>query len=164
MNDFENQVGVVLARINKVVAYITRGERLLVFDQPGATYAGFQVPAGTLEEGESPAQGALREAREETGLEALRVEQFLGQARRDMRDFGHQQEHRRHFFHLTCQQQTPETWLHSDPTPSLISEEFPLLPFRFRWVHMPHEVPPLIADFGYHLPALYEALALKDHA
>ncbi|MBU1880260.1 MAG: NUDIX domain-containing protein, partial [Chloroflexi bacterium] len=38
---------------------------LLLFQHP---YAGVQVPAGTVEDGETPAQAALREAAEETGL------------------------------------------------------------------------------------------------
>lgn len=120
------------------------------------------MPAGSLEDGETLEQGALREAIEETGLQALDLERFLGKAERDMRDFGHDQIHKRHFFHLSCHQEAPETWQHTDPAPSIISDEFPLLPFHFRWVAMPDQVPPLIADFGYYLPALYEILALKD--
>jgi 8-oxo-dGTP pyrophosphatase MutT (NUDIX family) len=146
------------------VAYITRGDLLLVFDQKGAKHPGFQVPAGTLEPGEDPAAGALREAREETGLEQLTVVRALGAAERDMRDFGFNQVHQRHFFHILCEQDTPATWRHTDPDPSLISEELPLLPFDFQWVTMPGEVPHLVADFGYHLPSLYQALGIKDQA
>ena len=162
MSGFRNRGGVALPRIHKVVIYITRGQDLLVFDQPGATYPGYQVPAGSLEPGEAPAAGALREAREETGLQHLEVVQFLGEAQRDMRDYGAEQIHHRYFFHIRCLQETPVTWEHTDPDPSVISASMPVLPFRFRWAKMPEEVPELLADFGYHLGTLYQALGLKD--
>jgi len=41
----------------KVVAYITQGDRPLVFSHPLCPEAGVQVPAGTIEEGEAPALG-----------------------------------------------------------------------------------------------------------
>ena len=47
---------------HKVLAYITHGERLLIFSHPDCPEAGLQVPAGTLEPGEDPAEGAMREA------------------------------------------------------------------------------------------------------
>lgn len=63
--------------IDKVAAFITRdperdpGRReLLVFDHSNPL-AGTQVPAGTVEPGEELAVAALREAREESGLEGL---------------------------------------------------------------------------------------------
>lgn len=55
---------------DKVLAYITHGNRLLVFRHPHAPEAGIQVPAGTVEEGEDPGTAVLREAAEETGLDA----------------------------------------------------------------------------------------------
>lgn len=63
----------------KVVCYVTHQDRLLVFthlDVP-LTVAGVQVPAGTIEPGETPRQAALREVREETGLTDLIVEDVL---------------------------------------------------------------------------------------
>lgn len=53
----------------KVLAYITNRQRLLVFSHLDIPEAGIQVPGGTLEDGESPEEGVLREAYEETGLE-----------------------------------------------------------------------------------------------
>lgn len=65
--------------LGKVTAFITRasprGEELLLFEHP---YAGIQVPAGTMEEGEMPEQAAVREAYEETGLAGLAVDRYLG--------------------------------------------------------------------------------------
>ena len=89
-------------RVDKVVVYITRGDLLLVFTHPDFPEAGLQVPAGTVEVGEAPADAARREAHEETGLERLSGWTFLGERERDMRDFGRDEVQRRFFFHARC--------------------------------------------------------------
>ena len=65
--------------IGKVTAFITResvgGYDLLLFEHPNA---GIQVPAGTMEAGETPEEAVLREAREETGLSSFSVRCHLG--------------------------------------------------------------------------------------
>lgn len=65
--------------LEKVVAFITRtgssGQELLLFRHP---YAGIQIPAGTVEEGEVLEQAALREACEETGLCNLDIIHYIG--------------------------------------------------------------------------------------
>lgn len=65
--------------MEKVTAFITResqaGPELLLFEHP---YAGIQIPAGTVEEGEQPTEAVLREAAEETGLAALSLCRYLG--------------------------------------------------------------------------------------
>ena len=58
---------------HRAYAYITSGSRLLLFTQPGAPDAGIQVPAGTIEPGESPRDAVMREAREETGLTRAQI-------------------------------------------------------------------------------------------
>lgn len=67
--------------VHKVTAFILRrgkaGVELLVFDHPAA---GIQLPAGTVERGERPAQAAMREAQEETGILSLRRLGWLGAA------------------------------------------------------------------------------------
>jgi 8-oxo-dGTP pyrophosphatase MutT (NUDIX family) len=67
------------APLEKVTAFVVRwspaGYDLLLFDHPNA---GVQIPAGTVESDETPAQAVVREAREETGLPSLRIEQYLG--------------------------------------------------------------------------------------
>ena len=42
------------------------------------SYGNWGFPKGHIEEGESPPEGALRECREETGLQELRVVEHLG--------------------------------------------------------------------------------------
>ena len=63
----------------KVTAFITRhvgqGRELLVFRHPSA---GVQLPAGSIEPGEPPVEAAIREVKEETGLEDVAVVSNLG--------------------------------------------------------------------------------------
>ncbi len=65
--------------VEKVTAFITRpsekGHDLLLFLHPNA---GVQIPAGTVEEGETPEAAVLREAVEETGLAPLTIRRLLG--------------------------------------------------------------------------------------
>jgi ADP-ribose pyrophosphatase YjhB (NUDIX family) len=65
--------------LEKVTAFITReregGTDLLLFEHP---YAGLQLPAGTVIEGEEHAKAVLREAKEETGLCDLEMRQCIG--------------------------------------------------------------------------------------
>jgi len=58
----------------KVVALVVRDGELLVLGHP---LAGWQLPKGTLEPGEVPAAGALRELAEETGLTDVAIRQAL---------------------------------------------------------------------------------------
>jgi len=65
--------------LHKITAFILRpglqGPQILAFQHPGA---GLQLPAGTVEPGETPDAAALREAGEETGLTRLRLVVKLG--------------------------------------------------------------------------------------
>jgi 8-oxo-dGTP pyrophosphatase MutT (NUDIX family) len=101
----------------KVFAYITHNQHLLVFNHPFAPEAGIQVPAGTIEEGEHPEAAVLREAFEETGLIDLTLDCFLGEQKRDMSDLGRDEIHYRRFYHLRCHK-TP--LLHGDMKNSII--------------------------------------------
>ena len=65
--------------VQKVTAFIVRERRgvkeLLVFKHPTA---GVQIPAGTVETGEDLETAVKREADEETGLELVEIEGYLG--------------------------------------------------------------------------------------
>jgi 8-oxo-dGTP pyrophosphatase MutT (NUDIX family) len=102
----------VLVRREKVVCYIVRGGRLLVFrhlDQPW-DMSGLQVPAGSIEPGESPEAAASREAAEETGLEGFRVVRKLGEVDYDVAPYRAELQHR-HVFHLELEGEAPERWV-----------------------------------------------------
>ena len=65
--------------IEKITAFVTRtspnGIDLLLFEHPNA---GIQIPAGTVNPGETPAEAATREVAEETGLNDITISQYLG--------------------------------------------------------------------------------------
>ncbi len=67
--------------IEKVTTFVTRqskdGHDLLLFEHPNA---GIQIPAGTVEDGETPEQAVIREVNEETGLapSSVSIRQYLG--------------------------------------------------------------------------------------
>ena len=65
--------------VQKVTAFIIRQrngvEELLVFKHPTA---GIQIPAGTVETGEDIETAVKREAYEETGLQLVEIENYLG--------------------------------------------------------------------------------------
>ncbi|HEX6384587.1 MAG TPA: NUDIX domain-containing protein [Anaerolineae bacterium] len=144
----------------KVFAYITHGNRLLVFSHPDHPEAGIQVPAGSIKEGERLGAAVLREAFEETGLDGLELVAFLGEQRRDMADFGLGQIHLRHFYHLRCNGNPPETWRHYERDPSE-GGSGPIA-FDFFWAPLPDDVPALIADQDAMLPRLLETVGDGD--
>ena len=96
----------------RVFTYITRGDQLLILEYVDGRYLEPQVPGGTIELGELPAQAALREAQEETGLTALQLVKFLGSFERDLTDIGRDETIVAWFFHLQTYEVTPETWQH----------------------------------------------------
>ncbi len=65
--------------LDKVTAFITRetanGRELLYLRHP---LAGIQLPAGTVEDGESPELAVRRETEEETGLQNVSIAAYLG--------------------------------------------------------------------------------------
>ena len=135
--------------VDKVVAYVVRGDRLLVFLHPLHPEVGLQVPAGTVEPGESPETALLRELREETGLSAFGEPAYLGAASVDMAQFGHAESHRRHFYRVPLAQEAPERWRHLETSGGTAPAEL----FEFFWVPLA-PVPVLAADQGVLLDAL----------
>ncbi|MFN8500104.1 MAG: NUDIX domain-containing protein [Anaerolineae bacterium] len=130
--------------VGKVLAYITRGRRLLVFRQPAFPEAGIQIPAGTMEAGETPPEALLREVEEETGLRDLRIVAFLGTQDIDLRRWGRNGIHRRYFFHLALDSDAPETWRHWETSPS--DGDVPEIEYEHFWVDMPDGIPHLAAE------------------
>ncbi len=130
--------------VSKVVAYITHNGRLLVFREPAFPEVGIQVPVGTMEPDETPADAVLREAEEETGLDTLRIVAFLGAQDRDLRPRGRNVVQRRHFFHLTLDSDALETWRHWETSPS--EGNVPEIEFEFFWVNIPDGIPQLSGE------------------
>ena len=143
-------------RVDKVVAYIVRDVRVAVFfhgdDKSPLFESGLQVPAGTIEDGESPEQAVLREAVEETGLTAVRVLRYLGAAEYDMRPYA-DAGHNRHFFHLTVDGPVPEEWRHTERGGGKDTPR----EFRFSWLPI-HRGHVLAAGLGAMLGRLAEEL------
>lgn len=97
--------------VDKALGYILHCGQLLVLRHVDHPYeqTGLQVPGGTIRSGETPAQAALRECREETGLGGLTLVGQLGRARYDISPLRHEIQ-RRHFFHLAMNGPVPERW------------------------------------------------------
>lgn len=144
----------------KAFAYITSlttsRHRLLVFSQPLSPEAGIQVPAGTIGENETPEDAVQREAGEETGLSRFTLVGLLGRQEFDARPFGRDEIHDRWFFHLTCDEETPERWRHGEHDPADAPGE--VIPFDLFWVDLPDRVPPLIAGHDRFIPDLIRVL------
>ena len=102
---------------DRVVAYITLDNRLLVFEHTEFPEAGIQVPAGRPEDDETLEEAVMREALEETGLTNLRMVSSLGSQRIDLTEIVGDIENR-HFFHLEHHGDAPEQWLHNEEHPS----------------------------------------------
>ncbi|HCH10916.1 MAG TPA: hypothetical protein DEW32_17165 [Dehalococcoidia bacterium] len=103
--------------VDKAVAYITCDGKLLVVDHPGIPETGTQVPAGTIAPGEPPAEAAMREAFEETGLTSFVMRRFLGERASDIAPFGRDEIHHRYFFHLEYEDDSPDRWRHFEEQP-----------------------------------------------
>ena len=151
----DTALNVLLKVVEKVVAYVTRGENLLVFRHIGSD-AGIQVPAGTLEPDESPEDGVLRETREETGLHRLFIRRFLGTRDHDMSSYGKAELHRRYYYHLEYVGDAPSTWRHFEMHAS--GEEFKPIEFELFWVGLDGQVPELAANQDTFLPELMVSL------
>ena len=106
--------------VHKVVCYVVHDEHILVFthrDVP-MTVTGVQVPAGTIEFGESPEQAAVRELFEETGR-CGRVVRYVGVQRYDVRPM-RDEVAVRHYFQMTLPDaDVTERWPAGESDPSI---------------------------------------------
>ena len=143
--------------IKKVYAYITLGEKLLVFNHVEFPEAGVQVPGGTMERDELPESAVLREALEETGLEGLQLAAYLGCDVMQVPESKPGEQHQRHFYHLVCTGGAPDNWLHYERHPS----EGPLEPilFDFYWLPVAEAMEALNPYYTARLNDLLESLA-----
>ena len=142
--------------IHKVFAYITNQNRLLIFRHTDFPEAGIQVPAGTVKMNEDLAAAVLIEAEEETGLQGLTIQTYLGEQMRNMEDFGKDEIHHRHFYHLVWEGDPPNQWQHDESDPS-DGGSVPIH-FEFFWAVIPDQVPELVCDHGILLPILEKSL------
>lgn len=123
-------------RVRKVVCYVVHDDQLLVFTYKGMPLMvmGVQVPAGTIESDEEPAVAAVREAREETGLDVEAIH-FLGVEEFDIWP-PKPGIHERHFFQLTVRGDVSTTpWQAGEPFPS---EDGPFAQWTCQWIPMNH--------------------------
>lgn len=139
---------------SKVYAYITRNEQILVFRHVDFPEAGIQVPGGTLHQGELPERAVLREVVEETGLEAIRLESYLGCDEYHLQENEAEEIHLRHFYHLICEQDTPHTWQHYEHYRSDYQPE-PIL-FEFYWLPKPAAIETLHPYYSAKIGQLLE--------
>lgn len=140
---------------HKVYAYITHGDRLLVFSHLDFPEAGLQVPGGSMEKGEDPATAVMREAFEETGLHHLQIDRYLGEYDDVLPEFG--QIHRRRFYHLICcGDSPPERWEHAEMNPSDGSPA--PIRFEFFWIPVSDGVSMLESWLTPLFPALHHGL------
>ena len=97
----------------KVVVYVIKNDKLLVFRHADFSYeeVGIQVPAGSIKEGESPEDAALRELKEETGYDCFQIvdPRPLGVEKYDMTPH-HLEIQERHFFLAVPTGDLPERW------------------------------------------------------
>ena len=147
----------------KVYAYITHGTKLLVFEEREFPEGGTQVPGGTPEANEAPSDAVLREAIEETGLDALRIERYLGEVFFDVSIYGLQEIHRRKFYHLICVKTPPERWTHEELDPSIRIANTPQhILFDLYWWNLRKGMPSLQLGFDAYLQDLLNDLDLEQ--
>ncbi|TSA86747.1 NUDIX domain-containing protein [Deinococcus detaillensis] len=120
-----------------MVTRLSAEAELLAFDHVPDD-SGVQVPAGGVELGETPAEAASRECREETGRTGFGAPLYLGSV--VWINAEHQKREMRHFFRLASPPGLPGTWDHR------ADEQL----FRFRWV--PLSNPKLDWNFDAFLP------------
>jgi len=107
---------------------------LLVFDQEDSPEAGTQVPAGGIRSTESRKEAALREVKEETGLDAVRVVTELGIIESPHPESG--QSRQTSYWVLEAAEELPSQWRHvvasDDGDDAMV--------FLCRWELLPLEV------------------------
>lgn len=137
----------------RVYAYVTSKQGVLILEHPEHPEAGLQVPGGTIETDETPAEAARREVFEETTLEITAEPVLLGRHRFDMREFDMDEQQDAWFYQLHSTEETQKSWLHEERFPSDQTGAEPI-PFRLYWAALPYGGKPLIAHHGKYLDQL----------
>lgn len=123
--------------VGKVCACVVRegaeGLELLAFDHP---VAGTQLPKGTLEPGEDPLDGVLRELSEETGLSSVDVVRRIGKWVRmtgaGPEENGDTERHDWEIFLLRPRDELSSSWTHvASGSTAEVGKEF-----RCRWLSL----------------------------
>lgn len=140
---------------HRVFTYITRADQLLILEYVDGRYLLPQIPGGTVKKDELPAQAALREAQEETGLTALQLVKCLGSFERDLTDIGRDETIVAWFFHLHTDEATPLSWRHFECDSS---EGFGPIEFALSWVPL-NAIPQLGGIDKAMLPELLESVS-----
>lgn len=138
---------------NKVLVYLTWRDKLLTFTQPKFPEAGRQVIAGTMKPGETPAAAALRELREESGIEAAEVVRILGNYVYSMTKFGRSEIQHRHVVHVRVSDAVAmaERWTHVESHPDTGGEPIECC---LQWLPLFETGVALIAGHDFFLPML----------
>lgn len=144
--------------VRKAFAYITSGKKLLLFTHPDHPDAGVQVPAGTMQRGETASEAVLREAREETRLEHLDLGRWLGRDVFDAHRIGKHEVHDRWFWHIVAKGDVPESWRHGEIFASNGTEGH--TPLDYFWVDLRGPLPELTAEHDRFIPELKAELGI----
>ena len=122
----------------RVAAYVIRrlgdGVELLVFDHEDIPEAGTQVPAGGIRPTESRREAVLREVKEETGLDAVRVVTELGIIESPHPASG--QSRQTSYWVLEAAEELPSEWRHVVAS----DDEDGGMAFLCRWEPLPLDV------------------------
>jgi len=136
-------------KIEKVVAYIyrTRDDRkeVLVFDHPNVPEVNPQVPAGTIQDGESPLKALLREIEEESGLKFENISSYPGEY--EYNAIEKSELHIRHVFEIESTD-LPDQWTHQVKSDDEDNGEV----FDYYWLSLEKAKNSLVADQGKQLP------------
>lgn len=89
--------------------YVERADGLLVFEHRDHPEAGTQVPAGGVDQEEGLVEAAIREVREETGVQLIAVPTLLG-THEHLDGLGHPA--LSHFFRVDAPDGLPRAWPH----------------------------------------------------